>query len=163
MNCVMVYDTENDSVLLQNRTKKWLGGCFPGGHFENGETIEGSAIREIREETGLKVEDLVATGVVHWDKGDRHELIFCFRTSKFSGELLQCEEGVNYWVKRGELKDQPLAKWFRQQLPLFFTNRYTELSHINDGTGKFIMTFHGESPVPDVDALPGFDSFYENK
>ncbi|MCQ2428419.1 MAG: NUDIX domain-containing protein [Clostridia bacterium] len=163
MNCVMIYDKENDTVLLQNRTKKWTGGCFPGGHLEDGETIVGSAEREVFEETGLRVTDLVACGFVHWDKGDRHELIFCYRTGKFSGELLQCSEGVNYWVKREKLTEEHLANWFRKQLPLFFVNRYTELSHINDGTGKFIVTFSGESPLPDMQSLPAFDTFNENR
>ena len=81
MNVVMVYDMKTDSVLLQNRTRKWKGGCFPGGHLENGETVLNSAVREVKEETGLDVTDLVPCGLVHWNKsGGRHELIFCYRT-----------------------------------------------------------------------------------
>ena len=164
MNVVMVYDMNTDSVLLQNRTRKWKGGCFPGGHLENGETVMNSAVREVKEETGLDVTDLVPCGFVHWNKsGGRHELIFCYRTSHFSGTLTQCDEGVNYWVKRTDLVSEPLAGWFRQQLPVFFGRSFAELSHIYDETtGGHPMTLHTQFPLPSADALPGFDSFPEN-
>lgn len=164
MNCVMVYDKKNDTVLLQNRTKKWCGGCFPGGHLENGESIYSSAVREIFEETGLKISNLVPCGLVHWNKsGGRHELIFCYRTGTFEGSLSQCDEGTNYWVKRTELKDEPLASWFREQLPLFFSNSYTEISHIYDEeTDDHPMSVYSMSALPETDSLPEFGFFTEN-
>ena len=126
MNVVMIYDMKNDSVLLQNRTKKWKGGCFPGGHLEDGETINASAVREIFEETGLTVNNLVPCGYVHWNKApDRNEIIFCYRTSDFSGELKQCEEGENYWVKREELLSQPLNVVTAQPVPVPFPLPWT--------------------------------------
>lgn len=165
MNVVMIYDIANDSVLVQTRTKKWKGGCFPGGHFENGESINDSAVREIREETGLEIKNLVPCGVVHWDKGEgRHEFIWCYRTKDFSGELTQCDEGINHWVKREDLQKESLTKWFREQLPLFFCDSFTELSHIyNSETDKFSMRFYPELSFDTDREIPAFTGFPENR
>ncbi len=55
-NLCMIKD--GDKYLLQNRVKKdWQGYTFPGGHIEPGESIVQSAIREVKEETGLNYEE----------------------------------------------------------------------------------------------------------
>jgi ADP-ribose pyrophosphatase YjhB (NUDIX family) len=48
-----VYDRETDSFLLilHNKLGKWLP---PGGHLEEGEVPHQGALRELREETGLR-------------------------------------------------------------------------------------------------------------
>ncbi len=49
---------EGESVLLIKRGRPPLGGYWslPGGAQKAGETVEEALIREIREETGLKIE-----------------------------------------------------------------------------------------------------------
>ena len=54
-NMVMIQDNQTDKVLVQNRVKSWRGLSFPGGHVEDNESIVDSAVREVREETGLEV------------------------------------------------------------------------------------------------------------
>jgi mutator protein MutT len=63
--CVMV--RHNDRILITRRTAqmrtfalKWV---FPGGHVNAGETFEQAGIREVEEETGLKVTDLKLYGM----------------------------------------------------------------------------------------------------
>ena len=52
----MVYD--GDKILVQDRVNKnWPGLTFPGGHVEEGESFTESVIREVYEETGLKIEN----------------------------------------------------------------------------------------------------------
>jgi len=50
----VIYDLEKKKVLLIHQVQgHW---CFPKGHVENDETEEETALREIKEETGLDVQ-----------------------------------------------------------------------------------------------------------
>lgn len=60
---------------MQERVKSRCGITFPGGHVENGESFYESAVREVWEETGLKIRNLKSCGVIHWNNsktGDRY-------------------------------------------------------------------------------------------
>lgn len=47
---------DGNKVLLQNRVKEdWKGYTLPGGHVEAGESFVDAVVREMKEETGLKV------------------------------------------------------------------------------------------------------------
>ena len=76
MNICMIYDN-NGNVLMQNRRKKsWPGVTFPGGHVEPWEALVPSVIREIKEETGLDIENVKLCGVKEWfEDGVRLSLI----------------------------------------------------------------------------------------
>lgn len=128
-NMCMIYDEATDQVLMQDRIKSWKGLAFPGGHVEEGESIVDSTIREVREETGLEVSNLQLCGIMHWyndETGDKY-LVFSFKTSTFSGELLaETDEGRLLWVNRDELPDLPLAEGFKERLPLFLEGKYSE-------------------------------------
>ncbi len=45
-----------DGIVLIARKNEPLGWSLPGGFVDYGETLEGAAVREAREETGLRVE-----------------------------------------------------------------------------------------------------------
>ena len=48
--------TDGSRVLVQDRLDpEWPGLTFPGGHVEAGESFVDSAIREIKEETGIEL------------------------------------------------------------------------------------------------------------
>lgn len=165
MNIIMIYDPADGTVLLQDRAKPREGSAFPGGHLEIGESLCQSCIREVKEETGLTVSDPVPCGLVHWSMEDgKQEFIWCYRTCRFTGRLRHSEEGVNRWVSADELQDRPLTGWFREQLPLFFTKRFTELSYLYDReSSRFVRHLHGPDPLPDAGSLPAFREFPENR
>ncbi|GKU23899.1 8-oxo-dGTP diphosphatase [Clostridium folliculivorans] len=128
-NMCMIYDNINNKVLVQNRIKSWKGISFPGGHIEDGESIVESTIREIREETGLTVYDLEACGVIYWYNDETKEkyFVFNFRTDNFSGNLIEkTDEGEVFWVDKDSLQELDLAEGFKERLPMFFENTYSE-------------------------------------
>ena len=127
-NMVMIR-RDDGMVLVQERILYWKGIAFPGGHAEPGESFERSAEREILEETGLTVKNLELCGIVHWDCPERKEkfIVFLYRTSDFSGELIsETEEGKVFWVKEDELKNMKLCNNFEKYLELFTCDVVTE-------------------------------------
>lgn len=126
-NMVLVEDPETGKVLVQKRVKKYCGIAFPGGHVEDGESIYDSAVREIREETGLEIRDLKACGYIHWNhaNGDKYFTYF-YKTTSFSGKLIdETDEGPVFWVDPKELDSLQLAPNMDRYLPMF-SGKYAE-------------------------------------
>jgi len=139
-NMVMIHDRERGMVLAQNRRRSWKGIAFPGGHLEYGESITESAVREVKEETGLDITDLKYCGMIHWhNTADGYrELIFYYRTESYSGELItETEEGENFWTPKSNLRSLKLAPGFEDQLSLFE----------DDVTELFITYTDGDDPT----------------
>ncbi|MGL5256174.1 MAG: 8-oxo-dGTP diphosphatase [Proteocatella sp.] len=128
-NMIMIMDRENNKVLVQNRKKHPQGITFPGGHVEKGESFVESALREVKEETGLTVKNLKSCGVIHWcnkDTDDRY-LAFLYKTSEFKGNLKSSsEEGDVFWVDIEKLETMELSDNFQECLPVFFVENYSE-------------------------------------
>ena len=141
-NMCMIYDKENNKVLVQNRIKSWKGISFPGGHLEDGESIVESTIREVKEETGLTVSNLEPCGVIYWynDETGEKYFIFNFRTEEFQGDLLEkTDEGDIFWVDKDTLVDLNLSDGLKERLPMFLEKKYSE--------GFGIWNKHGVSKI----------------
>ncbi|MBQ2904148.1 MAG: 8-oxo-dGTP diphosphatase [Clostridia bacterium] len=128
-NMVMVEDKKTGKVLVQERLKSWTGLSFPGGHVEAGESFVDSAVREVKEETGLDIRNLKTCGVIHWihrTRKDRY-IVFLYKTNDFSGTLLDAtDEGRVFWIDPDELKNEKLSTNFANYLPMFFSDEYSE-------------------------------------
>lgn len=111
---------DGDKYLLQNRVKKdWQGYTFPGGHIEPGESIVQSAIREVKEETGLIMKNPRLVGVKQfWVKSGRY-IVFLFSATKFSGDLRGSNEGEVGWFTKEEMKSIHLVNHFFEHLDVF--------------------------------------------
>lgn len=127
-NMVMVYDNEGN-VLVQNRADiNWPGITFPGGHVDRKESFVKSAIREVKEETGLDITDLRLCGVkqfTHSTRGYRYIVLY-FKTNKFSGTLQSSDEGEIFWVNRKDLLSYKLAEDFEEMLKVFEDDELNE-------------------------------------
>ena len=103
---------DGQRVLVQDRkSEKWSGLTFPGGHVEPNESIISSVVREIKEETGLTISNLELCGIQNWtDPTDHYRyLVFCYKTSHFSGSIQSSDEGEVFWIDRKDLKNVQLA------------------------------------------------------
>ena len=130
---------EKGRFLTQNRVNKsWPGVAFPGGHVEQGESLTSAVIREIFEETGLKIETPQLCGIKHyWDNKNIHTMVLFYKTNRFSGEIRSSEEGEVKWMTLDELKKAPLAHGFDMMLKMFLEDNITEIYYSQNSTGEF--------------------------
>ena len=111
----LCYVKKDGFTLMLNRNKKkgdihkgkWNG---LGGKFERGESPEECVIREVFEESGLKIKNPLLRGFMTFpnfkDKEDWY--VYLFEARQFSGELIDCAEGDLEWIENSKVKDLPL-------------------------------------------------------
>ena len=137
-NMCMIVDGEK--ILVQDRKDpNWPGITFPGGHVEPGESFVESAIREVREETGLTVSNLRLCGVKQWTQrgGEYRYIVFFYKTETFSGELKASDEGEVFWISKDELEQYTLADGFAGMYEVFEQDELSENYHwLEDGQWK---------------------------
>ena len=102
---------EAGRVLLIQRSDNGLW-AIPGGSQDVGESIVGTAIREVREETGMSIEVTGLIGiysdpehVIAYDDGEvRQEFSVCFRGRPMAGELATSTESKRAeWIEPEQL------------------------------------------------------------
>ena len=100
---LMLHRVKKENDVNQD---KWVG---IGGKFEDKESPEDCALREIKEETGLTVTDYRYRGIVTfisdvWET----EYMHLFTATDFYGDLIECDEGDLEWIKFDELLKLPM-------------------------------------------------------
>ena len=122
---------KNNKVLLQNRVKEdWKGYALPGGHIEPGESVVESVIREVKEETGLDIQNPVLCGIKQFPIEGGSYLIFLFKTSEFSGELVSSPEGEMVWVDRDQLSVLDTVEDFEELLQVMERDDLCEFQYL---------------------------------
>ncbi len=113
INTSLCYVYRGDEVLMLHRVKKendvnhdkWIG---LGGKFEENESPEECMLREVREETGLKLTSWRYRGIVTFvSEPWPGEYMHLFTADGFEGELSECDEGELAWIPRAKLKELP--------------------------------------------------------
>ena len=136
-NMVMIED-ENGKILVEDKVDpNWKGISFPGGHLLPNESIVHSAIREVKEETGLDIKDLKLVGVNNnVSPNFNRQLVFLFKTKTFSGELKSSEEGKVFWVEKKNLKYYKLTPEFSDLIEIFYNDSINENYAVWDDKGE---------------------------
>lgn len=101
---------DQDKILIQQRSKTSPGSGlwnFPGGSVEENESIEIAAIRELKEESNLDVEESDLTYLGNYV--GKYLIIHFFITREYTGEVKINQESDDYkWIS---LKDIPNYKF----------------------------------------------------
>ena len=125
-NMCMVFD--GSRVLVQDKKDDdYSGITFPGGHVEKGESFTDAVIREVFEETGLKIQSPQLCGIKDWMKedGTRYMVLF-YKTSKFEGKVTSSDEGEVYWITLEDMKKEKLAYGMDKMLEVFLDENVSE-------------------------------------
>ena len=110
----LVYLERDGKYLILHRTKKqhdengdkWIG---VGGKFEDGESPEECALREVKEETGLTMLRPRFRGLVTFVSDEwGTEYMHLFTCTEFTGELIDCDEGELVWLDKSELLEKKM-------------------------------------------------------
>lgn len=128
-NMCLIENKATDEVVIINRKNAWPGFAFPGGHIEDGEPIVPSVIREVKEETGLDIENVELCGIRDWYDPLKNErnVVFMFKTSSFSGTLIdKTHEGDVFWKKLTDIKDEEYAEGLNLEIGIFFKKEINE-------------------------------------
>ena len=132
--CALIVD-EAGRALLQQRADSgnW---SMPGGVMEIGETLAQTAVREVREETGLDVEITGLLGIytdpqhiIAYSDGEiRQEFVIAFIARAIGGALAVSNESMQVrFIDLNELDDIPmhestrlrLTHWRTRTMPFF--------------------------------------------
>ena len=128
---------DGNKVLVQEKVGT-KGLVFPGGHVEEGESLLESVVREMKEETGLTIENPKICGFKDWiqEDGTRY-IVLLYKTHKFTGELKSSNEGRVFWIDRAEINSVNLIWNMKELLEIFDTDLYSEFFFkIKDGKYK---------------------------
>ena len=114
----LCYIEQDDCYLMLHRIRKkndanagkWIG---VGGHFEEGESPEECLIREVYEETGLKLTSYRLRGIITFVSDEwGSEYMHLYTADGFQGDLAaameHCKEGVLKWIPKKDVFDLPL-------------------------------------------------------
>lgn len=127
----LCYLTKDQKTLMIYRNKKendYHEGKYNGlgGKFEQGESPEDCAIREIKEESGLDVEHLTLKGTITFPLFDGKDdwYVFMFTVDQFRGKLIDSPEGRLEWIDNDKLLELPLWEGDKIFLPWLKKNKF---------------------------------------
>ena len=138
-NMCMIYDNNGNILVINRKNPVWPGVTFPGGHVEKGESFVESVVREVKEETGLDIDNPQLCGSKQFqDKEDNRYVVLFYKTNRFSGQLKSSDEGEVFWIPRSELQNYNLSVDFMDMVKIFESDELSEFYYYKeDDTWRF--------------------------
>ena len=145
----------DDAVLLMKRAPHRR--VFPnqynglGGHIERDEDPAGGALREIEEESGLKVHSLRLRSVHNIDAGGQTGILLFVYTAISESRTIQrqSQEGTLEWVALGRVNELDLVEDLPRLLPMILQMDDEQpplQAHVSyDDTDRVRLRFRGDA------------------
>lgn len=134
--------TRGDWVLMLHRRNPPNQGLWNGvgGHLEAGETARACALREVREETGYVLPDVLFRGLLTWDGFETPPGgLYLFSAEAPDGEPLACTEGDLVWKPRDWVFNSPeVVSNIHVFGPLVFGDAPVQQYHFSYRDGKIV-------------------------
>lgn len=124
---VMVKDEAGRLLVLDRKDAQWGGLYFPGGHIEPGEAATQAAIREVHEETGIRIEAPVLCGMKQFPGKYGRYLVLFFKAGRFTGQPRDSREGHVFWVCRDSLSEYRLTDQFLETIRMLESENLSEM------------------------------------
>lgn len=103
VRCFLIKDNKVVVTKYKEGNRKEGYYDIPGGKIEEGEIPEQTAIREMKEETGIDIKNLKHKGIMTIDYLDRKFMFDTFVTSEYVGEPQEFKENTSEWIDIQEL------------------------------------------------------------
>lgn len=121
----IIYQHPNILLGMKKRgfgAGKWNGF---GGKVEQGELVEDAVIREVEEEAGIKLSEIVKMGILEFQFEGNPELleVHVFGASDFVGVPKETEEMAPQWFGVNELPFDKMWPDDRYWMPLFLAKK----------------------------------------
>jgi ADP-ribose pyrophosphatase YjhB (NUDIX family) len=125
--CLVVVDNRNRVLLVKRSVEPKKGfWCLPGGFMELGETPEKSALRELKEETGLSGQINMLLGVSSNPSAQYHTVLMIgFLVKSYTGNLVAGDDADDaasfYYDELPEIAFESHSKFIRQYYAAYST------------------------------------------
>jgi len=142
-NVCFIENPSTDSLLLLHRDREPMKGMYTGvgGKTRFEEDLHSSCLREVKEETGLDVDNLTLKGVVKTilDGKDSSWILFVYTAQTTSTELCDCDEGTLTWVPHNDLDSYTLIGFIEAIFEHILDKQsFFEATIVHDMTGKVL-------------------------
>jgi 8-oxo-dGTP diphosphatase len=124
----IIIEFEDSSIILIRRGKEPFKGdwAIPGGKLEGSETIEQTAIRETREETGLDVELIRIVGIYSApDRDPRGRFVSVAYVARPVGGTLAAASDAKEFIRIKDFLSVSLAFDHHQILRDYLTSKFS--------------------------------------